>query len=187
MSEQPEFSEDGLLPRVEDEEFEWFKPDFSQEPDPVRAAATWVHDIATQMHFVWPAHVGGTLTPPPWQHVLDRLIRSEVSGHTAEIETELMLHPDTGTVAVLVKLPDCDICKRDGLNNPARYDGPTGRQTTALWGNMCPDHYEQHSTGRLGIGEGQYLMLTSEIPSTVWDALEAARSHWAPWREEKRP
>lgn len=134
-----DFDDSGLMPKVDDEQFEWSRPDFSTADDPIRAAATWVSDIVDQMYVVWPAQRDGQLVAPPIQHVLDRLVRSRIAGESAEIEAELMLRPDPGTIAVIHRLPSCDFCERAGLQRPAQYDSTIGGQASGM-ANMCAEH-----------------------------------------------
>lgn len=178
------FNENGLLPRLSDDEVDWLRPDFRESAEPLRAAVVWVGDIVNQGHLVWPARQGGQLAPPPPDHVLDRLIRQELGGASPEIDAEPMLHPEAGTVALVGALPRCDLCASLGVEAPARYDGPASREPGAPWGNMCGTHYEECSTGRLGIGEGQFLMLRSEISSDVLRALDIARDFWRRRQDE---
>jgi len=60
------FSRNGLLPRVDDEEFQWSRPDFGDSDDPIADSVTWIGDIATQMHYVVSAFVRGVAVVPPW-------------------------------------------------------------------------------------------------------------------------
>ncbi len=46
------------------------------------------------------------------------------------------------------------------------------------WGMMCPDCYRRHSTGRLGLGRGQYLLRSAEVPPAVREAAARARAYW---------
>ena len=172
------FPVNGLLPRVDDAEFEWTRPSFNDNPDPIGALLQWTTDIAHQMSFVWPATQNGVLTPPPPQHVLDGMVREQIAGDRDEVDAELMVHPQAGTVAVVWSLPICDFCQRDGLTTEARYDAPCGRP----WANMCPDHYQAYGTGRLGTGSGQYLLTSDEVPEAVHAALEVALRYWADWQ-----
>lgn len=178
------FSENGLLPRMSDNEVHWLRPDFRESAEPLRAAVVWAADIASQGHLVWPARQGEHLAPPPPEHVLDRLTRQELSGASPEIDAELMLHPEAGTVALVGAFPRCDLCASVGVDVPARYDGPTSAEPRALWGNLCGTHYDECSTGRLGVGEGQFLMLRSEISADVLRALDVARDFWRQRRDE---
>lgn len=176
------FTENGLLPRVEDDELAWSRPDLVIGDDPTKSVVTWIGDITEQLRIVWPAAVNGELVPPPLEHVLDRLVRSEIAGESAEIEAQLTLHPSPGTVAVVYRLPGCDFCSREGADTRARYDGRVEISNRAMGANMCSAHYVQHGSGRLGLGEGQYLMTRDEVPIQVREAHERAREYWATWR-----
>lgn len=171
------FRQTGLLPKVDDAEFEWSRPDFPGSDDPLANAVEWIGDIATQMHAVWPAFVDGHSFIPPLEHVLDTLTRQRVAGDRPEVDAALMLHCQAGTVGVVDTLPACDFC-----GEPARYDAPAGSRENAPWGNMCLAHYRMHSTGRLGSGEGQYLYMIDEIPPDLTAALESAVEYWTQWR-----
>ena len=171
-----QFDDSGLMPKTDDAEFEWTRPDFSSAVDPIAAGVTWIGDIVTQNQIVWPAERDGKLQPPPVQHVLDRLVRSRIAGESAEVEAELVLRPDPGTVAVVHQLPRCDLCTRGGVERPARYDSTiTGRSGMA---NMCIEHYLEHSPRRLGLAWGQYLVTRDEVPAAVLEAYDRAIGYW---------
>lgn len=56
-------------------------------------------------------------------------------------------------------IPDCDICLSESPGqkpNPAEYDAKT---VYGPWAYMCMAHWLTHSTGRLGTGYGQRLIL----------------------------
>lgn len=55
-----EFDDSGLMPKVNDEHVDWSRPDFSASDDPIAAGVTWIHDITTQLHMVWPAERTGS-------------------------------------------------------------------------------------------------------------------------------
>lgn len=66
-----------------------------------------------------------------------------------------------GTVAYVIALPKCDICKYIDMSPPedqadAEYDVLT---ITGQWGNVCPPHRKTHARypNRLGVGIGQKL------------------------------
>ena len=90
-----------------------------------------------------------------------------------------MLHPEAGTIAVVDVLPDCDLCGQRGDTVAARYDAPV--QGGTAWGNLCADHYVQHSTGLLGTGEGQFLLTSAEVPPEVYEALSRSLRYWSTW------
>ena len=171
-----EFDDSGLMPKVDDAEFEWIRPDFSTSDDPVAAGATWIGDIAAQTHIVWPAERDGELQSPPVQHVLDRLVRPHLAGTSPEIEAELLLRPDPATVAIVHDLPTCDFCSRAGVERRARYDG-TLREGSGM-AFMCPEHYLELSPKRLGLGMGQYLLPETEVPPVVREAYKRALVYW---------
>ena len=59
--------------------------------------------------------------------------------------------------AVVYKLPKCNFCDSD-----AEYDART-IENYAIWANFCGTHFETHSTGELGSGLGQKLILVNEV------------------------
>lgn len=113
------------------------------------------------------------------QHVLDRLVRSRIAGDSAEIQAELILRPDPGTVAVVDRLPACDACRGEAVEQTARYDTKIKDQPSGM-ANLCPDHYLLLSPRRLGLAQGQYLIARDELPETVHIALERALAYWEP-------
>jgi hypothetical protein len=80
-----------------------------------------------------------------------------------------------GTVSVL---PTCDICARNGITSTARYDGKRQDEGQG-WAYMCFECYRRHGTGRLGNGEGQYLITWAEVGPDVREAFLAAKAYWA--------
>lgn len=54
------------------------------------------------------------------------------------------------------QLPTCDVCKLDGADTPAAYDG---RTVMGPWAYMCEAHWQSHGVGQLGTGSGQRLVL----------------------------
>lgn len=172
-----EFSPDGLLPRVEDDEIDWLRPSLMPGTDYTEELVSWFRDIGESTAIVWPAVLGGQLRPPPPIHVLDHLVRDEFAGASIEIEAEFFMHPQAGTIAVMGSLPPCDTCKmQDGSAVDARYDTKLKAHTGRA--SLCPVCYMEHGTGRLGVGEGQYLLLSSEVSADVLNALEVARGYW---------
>ena len=61
------------------------------------------------------------------------------------------------TLAEVTKLPKCNYCDSD-----AEYDART-IENYAIWANFCGTHFETHSTGELGSGLGQKLILVNEV------------------------
>ena len=61
------------------------------------------------------------------------------------------------TIAEVTKLPKCNYCDCD-----AEYDARTIENYT-IWANFCETHFETHSTGELGLGLGQKLILVNEV------------------------
>jgi len=165
---------------VNQDDVEWARPDLTESPDPVDAAVGWAVDIAHMAHVVWPAAIDGVLTPPPLEHVLDHLVRQEFGdSNSADVQAEFQLHAQAGTVAVVSEPRQCDSCASEGRGEvEARYDGPMGKDRRAPWGWMCADCYSRLSTGRLGKGEGEYLMRADEVPHDVWEACERAQKYW---------
>ena len=65
------------------------------------------------------------------------------------------------TVAVVAALPDCDIHRQMfGSTVPAAYDAATNLPG-APWAYMCADCFPRFGPGRLGLGVGQKLEVTS--------------------------
>jgi hypothetical protein len=90
------------------------------------------------------------------------------------------------TSVKVAKIPNCDFCKMDGVDRPAKYDG---RTEAGPWANMCQEHFDQHGVG-LGVGRGQMLELqpkldvkktneipTVEVPLSLDDACEVQCPH----------
>lgn len=62
-----------------------------------------------------------------------------------------------GTEVEVSKLPDCDVCKINaGKATPAAYDA---RTHFGQWGYLCEEHFGTHTSGKLGTGIGQRLIL----------------------------
>lgn len=82
-----------------------------------------------------------------------------------------------GEQVTVAKLPFCDICQfgdpytGQKINPPrlAEYDARTNFSSS--WANMCPDHWYELGTGRLGTGYGQRLVLEDKTPTVVKGAL----------------
>jgi hypothetical protein len=78
-------------------------------------------------------------------------------------------------VAEVREIPDCDVHSQvlgtPGV--PAAYDA---EMKSGAWAFMCPDCFEQHGTGELGLGKGQRLAL--KVPTT--DPAESLNSTPAP-------
>lgn len=128
----------------------------------------------------WPAIADGRRRVPPPSHVLDHLVRQfvlvdELASQFAPEATE------AGTVALLLQsqLPECDLCKLESRRSvTARYDAPAGTTRGAAWGYLCGDCYVLHSTGTLGEGRGQYLLVGRELDSALEKPLERSRLYW---------
>lgn len=54
--------------------------------------------------------------------------------------------------ATVEVLPNCDVCGTTAL-----YDAKT---TFGPWAYLCESHFGTHTTGRLGMGFGQKLVLS---------------------------
>jgi hypothetical protein len=176
----PRFEPDGLLPALDGEDYEWLAP--GEKGNRTRDIIGWVMSIGEVNRIIWPAEIDGVLVPPPAEHILDHLVRYEFTGSSnSDAEAELMIRPQARTLTTLSTLPACGPCSRDGRAGvSARYDGPLSpTDPRADWDFMCPDCYRRLSTRRLGTGEGQYLLLTSEIPADVTAAQQPARAFWA--------
>jgi hypothetical protein len=126
------------------------------------------------IYIVIPAGISDAPIIPPPEHVLDYLVRNECSDtESPEVQAEF---PGAGTVAVVETLPLCDLCKSQGiLEALARYDA---REQDNGWAFMCWSCFKTSSAGRLGWGEGQYLMLKSEVPQAVYEAKDRALAYW---------
>ena len=63
-----------------------------------------------------------------------------------------------GTTTHVLSLPDCDLHKY-ALNQPgipAKYDA---RTNTGQWGYVCEQHFQSDTSGQLGTGYGQELIV----------------------------
>lgn len=58
--------------------------------------------------------------------------------------------------AALESRPFCDVC-----GNPAEYDAKT---TGGPWAYLCDACFKEHTSGKLGVGLGQRLMIRGEMP-----------------------
>jgi hypothetical protein len=176
------FPDDGLLPALNDEDYRWLRPgEDASTGDKMADTIAWVMNIGEANRIVWPAEIDGELTPPPDAHVLEYLVRREFSDtDDPEASAEFQLRPRAVTIGVVDKLPHCFYCERGGRPGVgARYDGPMTREDNSPWAFMCPDCYRAHSTGQLGSGYGQYLLLRSEVRADVIEAHERAREYWS--------
>jgi hypothetical protein len=70
------------------------------------------------------------------------------------------------TVALVPKLPMCDICNGE----LARYDAQV-TAASGMWGFMCSFCYRRNSSLTLGAGMGQYLLLDEKLPTWVQELL----------------
>lgn len=63
-----------------------------------------------------------------------------------------------GEIAYVSALPDCDVCKAEGLGVPksAHYDAKT---LAGPWAYLCKWHFESETAGVLGTGVGQRLVV----------------------------
>lgn len=73
---------------------------------------------------------------------------------------------NTDTVAHVDKLPYCDLHKAKGQFVVARYDAKTlpmslGRGS---WGYLCEEHFQSSTSGKLGMGVGQELVVIGNKP-----------------------
>jgi hypothetical protein len=55
----------------------------------------------------------------------------------------------------VASIPSCDICKTEGRETPAAYDGKT---VYGPWAYMCEQHWQLVGVGQLGTGYGQRLV-----------------------------
>jgi hypothetical protein len=126
----------------------------------IRTLMSAVLDHVNLNAIAWPAmDTRGCLVPPPDEHVLDHLAR------TNELvdEDRALITLAANTVWVGTELLDCDLC--DEL---ARYDStmPTtsGGEAGAY---LCPNCYQEHGSGSLGASGDTYLMVTAEVSEGV--------------------
>ena len=128
--------------------------------DPMEAAMEAIADYMNFNAIAWPARAAdGNLGPPPDEHVLDSLARSE--GLVSEEETQV--RPAAGTVAVVAALPDCDVC---GVL-PARIDGRVLSNEELVAVFACAACYDDYGQGSLGASGDVWLMLKSEVSPEV--------------------
>jgi hypothetical protein len=95
-----------------------------------------------------------------------------------EIQGEVGVRPRAVTVATISELPTCDLCRRNGIASIARYDAELKGERPG-WAYMCPGCYRHYGAGRLGVGEGQYLITWDEVGQEVRDTFVAAKKYWA--------
>lgn len=118
---------------------------------------------------VWPARgPDGVLRPPPDEHVLDHLARS----NELVDEVRALSTLSAGTVAVVVDLPSCDVC-----GWVARYDATVEVSGGTGGAYLCRDCYNERGSGSLGASGDVYLMRLDEVSDWVRDRYDAvARS-----------
>jgi hypothetical protein len=63
---------------------------------------------------------------------------------------------DTTTVTAL---PECDLCRGRGVTRQAEYDAKTW---LGPWAFMCADDWATYSSGQLGTGHGQQLVVKQD-------------------------
>jgi hypothetical protein len=129
----------------------------------------------------WPAIVAGRWHLPGPAHVLDHFVRDALSvdDNAVFVEPETVGTSQPGTVGVVGRLPECDICEMQArAAAPARFDGPAGRRPSAGWAFMCFDCFLLLSRHELGLGIGQYLLTFAEVPAEVPIAYRRAMRYW---------
>lgn len=62
----------------------------------------------------------------------------------------------TNQEAVVAQLPLCDICDHSDGPVYAEYDA---RLIYGGWANLCEGHFRRYTSGRLGVGYGQRLVV----------------------------
>jgi hypothetical protein len=74
--------------------------------------------------------------------------------HTTTLERGIIVptKPGNHTVAMVAKLPKCQLCPGD---RDAEYDAKT---IVGPWANMCAECFETYGIG-LGLGRGQKLVV----------------------------
>lgn len=121
--------------------------------------ATQVSDHFNLNALVWQARdAEGRLAPPPAEHVLDHLARSNDLVEEERSNTTI----GANTVTVQSDLPECDLC-----GDPARYDARLASGGHTVNAFACPSCYTEHGSGTLGASGDVYIMLDSEVPSDV--------------------
>lgn len=78
------------------------------------------------------------------------------------------------TTALVVNLPDCDICAGQGRQVIAQYDG---KMSAGPWAFMCRSHFLVHGVGA-GVGRGQLLQLAPIRPSECEHSF-AIEAYWS--------
>ena len=173
--------EDGLLPAIPEDQFEWLRPQIPEGADREEKVALilqWIGDIQTLTELVWPAEVAGKLERPPNAHMLDQWVREQIIWvASTDIQGAAEARPRALTVGAIARLPDCDACSRAGRSAAARYD--TTMKGTEMWSNLCPDCYRELGPGRLGTGIGQYMVTWDEVGEDLRDAYRRAKAYWA--------
>ena len=132
------------------------------------ALARFAIDYYNLSAITWPSRDRhGRLVPPPDEHVLDHLARSQGLAD----DDEALIRPGANTVAVLSELPDCDIC-----GSPhARYDGPLNRERQGEGGAyLCAECFTERGTPALGATGYVYLMLRGELSYDIRAKCNAA-------------
>jgi hypothetical protein len=71
------------------------------------------------------------------------------------------------TKTTVKELPNCDFCRMDGIEKPAKYDGKT---EAGPWAYMCQEHFEAHGVG-LGLGRGQKLEVQPKLDVKKTDEI----------------
>jgi hypothetical protein len=148
-------ADDPLIPPPDDVPVEPLAP----SADPEKAAFRRAFDYVNMNAIAWPAmDAAGHMVPPPDEHVLDQLARTE------ELVPEEMqqVRPAADTVAVISSLHECDLCGAE-----ARYDGRLQIEGKVIPAFACPDCYGRYGSGTLGAGGDVYLMTRSEVPLQV--------------------
>ena len=84
-----------------------------------------------------------------------------------------------GTEARVHALPKCDFCKDTDTTVEAAYDG----RTPYGWAYMCEAHWTEHGPGRVGLGNGQRLVVDTE-PEDDPDCIAAPKATYESFMQD---
>jgi hypothetical protein len=75
-----------------------------------------------------------------------------------------------GTTAIVAVMPPCQFPHVEQV--PAAYDAATH---SGQWAYVCEDHFKTQTSGQLGTGKGQKLILAGDAATSEADRKKAAR------------
>jgi hypothetical protein len=111
-------------------------------------------------------------TPKPSERGVNEVFRVKSATAGANLSAEASLHPRAVTIAVMPgPLPECTVCKGDGVERLARYDSGYTARTDGPWTYLCVQHFDELGPGRVGNGIGQYLI-------TWWRSVPRYEMHF---------